>query len=469
MTGRVISHQAFVMFEDLHFPEAPKVVVEPPGPKAKELLEIQEILEGNPVLYPRTLPLVPDEARGATLKDVDGNIYIDMFAGISVLNFGHSNPKILEKAIEQLKKIAHTLDFPTLVREEFVKKLNSIAPSYLKDNNKVLFGGPTGSDAVESAIKLAKYYTKRKAIIAFTGSYHGQTAMALSVTSGKKFKEPISPLVPEVYFAPYPNPYRCPFKTDDPRECGELSVALIEELLEDPYSGVPTPAAIIVEPIQGEGGIIIPPDNFLPKLAKVAKRNDVLLIIDEVQSGLGRTGKWFAHEHYSVEADIIPMAKSLGGVGLPLSAIMYRKDFDVWPPGAHVGTFRGNVVAMAAGKAAIEFAEEHSLLDHVNKVGVEALKFLVDLAEESKYIGDARGKGLMLAVEFVKDKATKEPFKDFAEKVQIETFKRGVIVWKAGGYGNIIRFLPPLVITEELMMKGLEIFRDSVKRVEESF
>jgi len=457
------------MFDELHFQEAPRIVIEPPGPKARELLEKQRTLEGNPVLYPRSLSFVPEEAKGATVKDVDGNIYIELFAGISVLNFGYSNPYILDKTINQLKKIAHTLDFPTIIREEFVEKLNIIAPGYLRNNSKVLFGGPTGSDAVEAAIKLAKYYTKRHSIIAFTGSYHGQTTMALAVTSGKKFKEPISPLAPDIYFAPYPDPYRCPFKTDDPRECSELCIAYIEHMLENPYSGIPTPAAIVVEPIQGEGGIIIPPDDFLPKLEKIARRNNVVLIIDEIQSGLGRTGKWFAHEYTSAQADIIPMAKSLGGIGLPLSAIMYKKELDIWPEGAHVGTFRGNVVAMAAGSAAIDFALENNLLGHVNKIGCEALKYLRDLMSESRYIGHVRGRGLMLAAEFVKDKATKEPFKEIAGKIQLEAFKRGIIVWKAGAYGNVIRFLPPLVITEELMMKALEIFRDVVKYIEEIF
>ena len=457
------------MFEELNFKDAPKILIEPPGPKAREILELQKRIEGNTVLYPLTLPFVPEEALGATIRDVDGNTYIEMYAGISVLNFGYSNPYILEKAVEQLRKLAHTLDFPSRAREALVERLLSIAPEPIKGDGKVIFGGPTGSDAVEGAVKLAKYYTKRHSIIAFSGSYHGQTTMALALTGSKKYKEPLSPLGPEVYFAPYPDSYRCPFKTEDPGECCELVIAFLENMLENPYSGVPTPAAIIVEPIQGEGGIIVPPDNFLPKLEKLAHKNDVLLIIDEIQSGLGRTGKWFALEHYDVKPDVVTMAKSLGGIGLPLAGVMYRRDLDIWPPGAHVGTFRGNVVAMAAGAAAIDFAIEHNLLDHVNKVGLEALKFLRDLAEESKYIGDVRGKGLMLAVEFVKDKATKEPFKDIAGKIQIEAFKKGVIVWKAGGYGNIIRFLPPLVITEELMMKGLEIFRDAVKSVEELF
>jgi len=414
------------------------------------------------------IPLVPDEGLGATIKDVDGNVYIDFFSGISVLNFGHSNPYILEKAITQLKKIAHTLDFPTEAREALAERLVKIAPGGLKNKSKVIFGGPSGSDAVEGAIKLAKWITKRRPIIAFEGSYHGQTAMSLNLSSARKFKDPYVPLAPEVYFLPYAYCYRCPFKLEYPK-CNVRCADYVEHVLEDPYSGIPTPAAIIVEPIQGEGGVIVPPDEFLQRLRRISEKYNVPLIIDEIQSGMGRTGKWFACEHYNVTPDIMPIAKSIGGIGLPLAGVVYREDFDVWEPGAHIGTFRGNVVAMAAGVAAIDFAEEYGLLDHVKKLGEEALKFLVDLCKESKYIGEVRGKGLMIGVEFVKDKESKEPFSDFVSKLVLETFKRGVIVWKAGHYGNVARFLPPLIITEELLMKGLEIFKDTVLKLEKEY
>jgi len=452
----------------LNYSEAPKILIEPPGPKAKALLEKQKRLEGKAVLYPLSIPLVPDEGLGATIKDVDGNIYIDYTAGISVVNFGYSNPYILEKTIQQLKKIVHTLDFPTEPREELTEKLIKIAPAGLKNKSKVVYGGPTGSDAVESAIKLAKWITKRKTIIAFEGSYHGQTAMAQNLSSGRKYKDPYVPLAPEVHFLPYAYCYRCPFKLEYP-SCNLRCADYVEHVLEDPYSGIPSPAAIIVEPIQGEGGIIVPPDEFLPKLRRISENYNVPLIVDEIQSGMGRTGRWFASEHYNVTPDIMTVAKSVGGLGLPLSAVVYREDFDIWEPGAHMGTFRGNVLAMRAGAAAIEFAEEFGLLNHVERLGKEALKYLRDLSEESKYVGDARGKGLMLAVEFVKDKERKVPFSDFVSRLQLEVFKRGIIVWKAGHYANVIRFLPPLVITEELMMRGLEIFRDVLLKLERNY
>jgi len=302
-----------VSYKDLHFQNAPYIVVEPPGPNARKILELQKELESSAVLYPRSLPFVPSEARGATIKDVDGNIFIDFFSGISVLNFGHSNPDILSKAIEQLKKITHTLDFPTLVREELVKRLIEIAPGNMNRNAKVLFGGPTGSDAVESAIKLAKYITKRHTVIAFDGSYHGQTTMALAVTSSKKYKDLYSPLGPEVHFAPYPYCYRCPFKLEYP-DCGMRCYTYLEHIVEDPYSGVPKPAAIIIEPIQGEGGIVIPPPGYLRKVEKLAKQHNIVLIVDEIQAGLGRTGTWFACEHEGVTPDIITMANICNNV-----------------------------------------------------------------------------------------------------------------------------------------------------------
>ncbi|MHA1583536.1 MAG: aspartate aminotransferase family protein [Candidatus Baldrarchaeia archaeon] len=452
-------------FNSLHFPNAPQIIVEPPGPVAKEILEKQGRYEGNAVLYPHTLPFVPEEAKGATIKDVDGNIYIDFLSGISVLNFGSSNPVILEKTIEQLRKLTHTLDFPSKPREELAKRLVEIAPGELKNNAKVIFGGPTGSDAVEAAIKLAKYCTKRYVILAFEGSYHGQTTTALALSSGKKLKEPCTPLGPEIHFAPYAYCYRCPFKLEYP-ECGIRCAEYVEHILEDPNSGVTTPAAIIVEPIQGEGGIIVPPDEFLKKIREITKKYEIPLIIDEIQSGMGRTGKWFACEHANVTPDIMTVAKSVGGIGLPLAGILYNKSLDVWVPGSHMGTFRGNVVAMAAGAVAIDFANETKLLDHVEKLGEKTLKYLKDLAEESKYIGEVRGKGLMIGIEIVKDKETKEPSKELTAKIQLKCFKKGLIVWKAGHYANVVRFLPPLVITEELMEKGLEIFRDSLKEVE---
>ena len=457
-----------VKLHELHFPNAPNILVEPPGPNAKRLLDKQKEIETKAVLYPLAIPLVPEEARGATLKDVDGNTYIDLFSGVGVVNVGHCNAIVLETVKMQLEKLVHALDFPTTVRLDLVEKLIEIAPGELKGNSKVWFGSPSGADAVEAAVKLAKYNTKRRIILAFEGGYHGQTAMALAVTSAKKFKKDFVPLTPEVHFLPYAYCYRCAFGLKYP-SCGLQCVEYVKHVLDDPYSGVTEPAAIIVEPVQGEGGVITPPNEFLSKLRKVCHEYSVLLIVDEVQAGFGRTGKMFACEHSNIAPDIITLAKAIGGIGLPLSAILYDKKLDTWEPGAHVGTFRGHVTAMAAGLAAINFIQENNLLDHVNKVGERMLRRLRELEGESKYIGEVRGKGLMIGIEFVKNKETKEPWKEIVDEIQKRCFKHGVLIWKAGHYSNIIRFLPPLVITEELADKAIEVFTNVVKEVERDF
>ncbi len=432
-------------FSDMHFSEAPLIKVDPPGPRARELIEMQLKLESNAVLYPRKVPLVIDEAKGATIRDVDGNIYIDFFSGISVLNFGHSNPVIVEAARRQLEKLAHALDFPTEPRLELTKLLRDIAPLGLKGRCKVLYGGPTGSDAIEAAVKLAKYNTRKHGLLAFEGSYHGQTAAALSLTSSRSFKDKYIPMLPEVHFSPYAYCYRCPLGLSYP-ECSIQCVRYLEKRLKDPYSGLPDLAAIIVEPVQGEGGVIVPPDEFLKEVRRIASEHSIPLVIDEIQAGLCRTGKIFACEHYETTPDVMTLAKSLGG-GMPLAACLYREDLDTWEPGSHLGTFRGHAVAMAAGVAAMKFMLDYKLWEHTASLGELAIKRLEEVASESEVVGDVRGKGLMLALELVKDTRTKEPWPDGVKRVQRECFRRGVIVWTAGHYGNVVRLLPPLVIT----------------------
>jgi len=452
-------------FQDLHFTKAPEIVVEPPGPKSQQLLAKQKEVESKAVLYPLAIPVALEAAKGATLKDVDGNIYIDFFGGISVLNVGHSNPIVLKAVREQEEKLIHALDFPNFPRIKLAEKLVEISPGGLKGNSKVLFGSPIGADAVEAAVKLAKYNTKRTSIIAFEGSYSGQTGVSLSLSSTKKFKENYVPLAPEIHFVPYAYCYRCAFGLTHPN-CSLQCIKYVKRILEDPYSGIVKPAAIIAEPIQGEGGIIIPPEGWLSELRSVCEENEVLLIVDEIQAGLGRTGKMFACEHWQTTPDIMALAKAIGGIGLPLAACIYNKKLDTWEPGAHVGTFRGHVLAMAAGLTAINYMEENRVPEHAEEMGRRVLKPLEDLTEESKYIGEVRGKGLMIGIEFVKTKESKEPWKEIVDKIQMKCFKRGLIIWKAGHYANVARFLPPLIITEELIDKGIAIFTDAVKEAE---
>jgi diaminobutyrate-2-oxoglutarate transaminase len=294
------------------------------------------------------------------------------------------------------------------------------------------------------------------------------TGGALSVTSKKAFKSGYLPLFPDIHFAPYAYCYRCAFGKEYP-DCDMQCVRYIEYLFGDPESGLADPAAIIVEPIQGEGGFIVPPEGYLKELRRICDENRVLLIVDEIQAGFGRTGKMFACEHESVTPDIMPIAKAVGGIGLPLSGCVIRREFDSWEPGGHLGTFRGNVLGCVAGLAAINFTEERGLVERSAREGAHMLKRLKELAQECKTIGDVRGRGLMVAAEFVEDKKTKKPAIELVKKIHIKCFERGVIAWKAGHWPNVIRFLPPLVITHEHLDRGLDIFSECVKEAEREF
>jgi len=449
-------------FSELHFSPAPKILVEPPGPKAKELLKKQLEIEGKAaVIYPYQIPLAIDSALGATIKDVDGNTYLDFVGGIAVMNVGSANPTVLKAVEKQQSKLVHALDFPNTNRIELIQKLREIAPGNLKGKMKITFGGPTGSDAVEAAIKCAKFNTKRYGFIAFTGSYHGQTTFTQALSSSTKYKKDNIPTVPEVHFVPYPYCYRCAFGTFYP-DCDLQCLKYLEDVITNPYSGVVKPAAVITEAIQGEGGIIVPPDEWLLELRKICSKNDVLLIVDEIQTGFARTGKMFACEHSGVTPDIMTIAKAIGGIGYPLSACCYDERLDTgW---AHMGTFRGNVIAMTAGLRAVKFMQEHRLAEYASEMGEKILKQLTDLADESKYIGEVRGKGMMIGIEFVKNKNNKIPYGEIVKDIRIKCFKKGLITWTSGL--STIRLLPPLVITEEQIDKGLEILANAIKEAE---
>jgi len=449
-------------FRDLSFSDAPLIRVEPPGPKSREYLEFQAAHEGGAVSYPRGMPMALRRGRGATVEDVDGNIYLDFFGGAGVMNVGHANPEVLAAAHAQIDELTHTLDIPSPPRRALVERMIALLP---KELSRCVFGGPTGSDAVESALKLAKFNTKRPTMIAFEGAYHGMTAGALSLTSGAGFKREFLPLLPEVHFVPYAYCYRCVFGRKA-ESCGLECASYFDHVLEDPHSGVGAPAAVIIEAIQGEGGTIVPPPGFLPRIAESCRRRGVLLIIDEIQAGFCRTGTMFAFEHTGTVPDIITMSKALGGVGFPISGIAYREALDTWPPGKHIGTFRGNVTAYAAGAAALNFMVRTNLAGHVAALGTWVLNQLERIEKESAFIGEVRGKGLMIGVEFVKDKVTKEPASGSAKKVRSYCHKHGLLIEIGGHYDNVARFLPPLVLTKDLAEKGLEIFFDAVASLE---
>ncbi len=452
-------------FDELSLEEAPIIKETIPGSKSKKILDLQEKIEGKPVSYPKGSPIAFAQGFGATIKDVDGNIFIDFFGGAGVLALGHCNPYIAEKVNEIQKNITHTLDFPTEIRLELVQKLQNVLPGDLKNNSKIVFGGPTGSDAVESAIKLSKTLTKRHGIIAFEGAYHGMTSGALALTSGKSWKKNYLPLIPEVHFIPFAYLYRCPFKTKIAEECANACADYYEHILEDPHSGVVDPAMTIIEPIQGEGGSFVPHKSFVKRIAEISNKYEIPIVFDEIQAGFCRTGKFFSSEYSGASPHIMTLSKALGG-GYPLSAIAYRQDLDVWSKAAHIGTFRGNVTAMAAGSASIDFMLENNLASYVNELGNYLLKKLEKCEKDSSIVGEVRGKGLMLGIEIVENKESKKPSSELCSNIRDEMFQRGVIIEIGGHYNNVLRFLPPLIITKKLAESGIDICIESIEKIE---
>ncbi|ELY91726.1 class III aminotransferase [Natrialba hulunbeirensis JCM 10989] len=443
--------------DELHFDDAPDVG-SVPGPATKSLLEKQREIDSSAVAYPNDIPIAFEEGKGATVRDADGNTYIDMFAGIGVLNVGHSNPYVLEAVHDQADKFVHTVDFPTDARLELIEKLDEIAPSGLQGNNRVVFGGPTGSDAIEASIKLSKYNSDGDGLIAFRGSYHGATTGAMSVTSNTKLKKHYAPLLSDVVHAPYPHPFR---QEKTPEEAVDHALEEVQAIVEDPYGGLANPAGIIVEPIQGEGGIVTPPKGFLQGLRDIADDNDVTLVFDEIQSGLGRTGQWWASDWEDVTPDAMTSAKALGGVGFPLSATMYKEELDTWGSGDHAGTYRGHVVGMRAGTRAIEYIQEHDLLAHARDLGEYIQKRLHEAADETDQLADIRGKGLFIGAEFVDENGTADS--DVVDAIQQYCFEHGVLVWTAGRHGNVLRLLPPLVLTHDLAETALDVIVDAIE------
>jgi len=441
---------------DLHYDDAPNVG-SVPGPESRKLLDRQREIDSSAVAYPEDIPVAFEEGKGATVRDADGNTYIDMFAGIGVLNVGHANPYVLEAVHEQADKLVHTVDFPSEARLDLIEKLNEIAPAGLRDNNRVVFGGPTGSDAVEASIKLAKYNTGGDGLIAFRGSYHGATSGAMSITSNKGFKDDYTPLLPETVHAPYPFPFR---QGKEPDAAVEHALEEVKAIVEDPYGGLANPAGIFVEPIQGEGGVVTPPEGFLQGLRDIADDNDLPLMFDEIQSGMGRTGEWWACDWEGVSPDVMTSAKALGGTGFPLSATMYREELDTWGSGDHAGTYRGHVVAMRAGTRTIEYVQEHDLLAHARDLGDHIRSRLREMGEGNPRLGEVRGKGLFVGAEFVDGDGA--PDGDAVDAIQQYCFEHGVLVWTAGRHGNVLRLLPPLVLTRELADTALDVIADAV-------
>jgi diaminobutyrate-2-oxoglutarate transaminase len=444
-------------FDDLHFDDAPAVAGPVPGPRSRELLEEQAELESRARSYPRSVPIALEEGRGATMRDVDGNTFVDFFGGAGTLNVGHSNPAVLAAAADQQQRLVHALDFPTRPRLRLLRRLKGLLPGRLRRTARFHLGGPTGTDAVEAALKLTRAHTGRSGVIAFQGSYHG-----MAVTSDLSYARPEAT---PVQYMPYPYCYRCPLGLKR-TSCGLACAKLVETALSDPHSGTPTPAAVLMEPIQGEGGTVIPPPGYLDEIRRISSEHEVPLIFDEIQSGLGRTGAMFACEHDDVTPDALTISKALGGAGYPISLVAYDDELDTWEPGAHIGTFRGHQVAMAAGSAALDFMEERDVVQHAAELGELALTLLKGASGEIESIGDVRGRGLMIGVELVRDRETKEPWPELAAELRSSCCERGLIIEVGGHHSNVARFLPPLVISRTLLLRGLEIFLDTLMELE---
>jgi len=447
---------------EFHLSEQARIVSDQiPGKRSKELLRLQEEIEGAVVSYPKSIPIAISHAKGAIIEDVDGNRFIDFFACAGVVNVGHCNEEVLEEVTRQQKQLIHALDFPTETKMTAITNILNNLPASQRDEFKVSFGGPTGSDAVEAAIKLAKLKTGRESVIAFTGGYHGMTSTALALTSNTAFRDRLQNLAANIHFIPYSYCYRCSFgqhKETCKMECARY----LKNILEDSHAGIPKPAAIILEPIQGEGGNIVPKEGYLTQLIRIAHAHGVLVIFDEVQCGFFRSGEFLACMREDALPDIITFSKGFGGVGFPISGLIYRKSVEAWGPGAHIGTFRGNQVSLAACNGAMDFIRRYDIKSHVKEMSTYLLNELEALMLDCDYIGEVRGEGLMIGIEFVKDRDTKEPYPEFVKQMRDECLQRGLIFEVGGHFDNVIRFVPPLIITKKIAAAAMGIFRQSL-------
>lgn len=442
--------------------KVPNIVTPPPGPKSRAFIEERKryVPPGVYLVQPVTIA----ESKGAVMKDVDGNTYIDFTSGIGVTSLGHCTEEIVETICDQAGKLIHSC-IHVANYEPYVnlaKKLIEITPGSFPKRALML---NSGSEAVENAIKIVRQSTGRPNVLSFENSFHGRTYMAMTLT-GKwdPYKVGLGPFVPGVYFTPFPYAYRCPWGTSDKEECGKAALHHIEKNVFKTQVDPGTVGAVIVEPVQGEGGFIDPPKNFLPGLKELCDEHGIQLVVDEVQTGFARTGKMWAVEHFGVEPDVITMAKAIAS-GLPLSAVVARDELmkDIYP-GSLGGTYGGNPIACATALKVIEIIERERIVERAAEMGVKLRKRLDELYDRYEVIGDVRGLGPMLAMEFVKDRGTKEPNPDASSRVMKTCLGNGLLTLKAGLYNNCIRLHPPLTIEDELLDRGMEILEDAIKK-----
>ncbi|MBQ9786714.1 MAG: diaminobutyrate--2-oxoglutarate transaminase family protein [Lentisphaeria bacterium] len=435
----------------------------------------QEMTESNARSYPRKFPFSIVKAKGSWVEDVEGNRYLDFLCGAGTLALGHNDPEVNQAMIDLISSDAplHTLDLTTPAKDRFVHKIISLLPEALQGNVKIQFCSPSGTDATDAAIKLCKTATGRSSVIAFSGGYHGMGHGALSLTGNIGAKEKVHALMPEVHFFPYPYSYRCPFGLG-----GEAGVkaccAYFERVLKDPESGITKPAAVILEPIQGEGGVIPAPVEFLQTVRRVTEELDIPMIVDEIQCGVGRSGKFFAFEYAGIVPDVILSSKAIGGTQ-PMSVVIYNKKLDKWQPGAHAGTFRGNQLAMAAGAVVMDRVSKEEFLADVRRKGDHLREKMHELAGKVSIIGDIRGKGLMSGVEFVDPKGTPDALGslpasgEIAALIQKKCFENKLVMEKGGRHGSVMRCLCALNVSDEELDTMIAIFEKVVIEVDREF
>lgn len=423
--------------------------------------------------YPRKFPIAIESAKGSWVVDVEGKRYLDFLGGAGTLALGHNDDEINKAMVELIQSDAplHMLDVQTPLKDEFVSTLLSILPEELASRAKIQFCSPSGTDATDAAIKLCKTATGRGTVIAFSGGYHGMGHGPMALTGNLKAKNHVANIMPGVQFMPYPYSYRCPMGIGG--EAGtKACINYFERLLKDPESGVTKPAAVILEAIQGEGGVVPAPVEFLQAVRRITKELGIPLICDEIQCGLGRSGKVFAFEHAGIVPDVILISKAIGG-SQPLSVVVYDKDLDKWGPGAHSGTFRGNQLAMAAGTVVMKRISDPQFLADVTRKGEIMIERLKKLKEKVSIIGDVRGRGLMIGIEFIDPDGPKdlmgvpEPSEEIAALVQRKCFENRLIMERGGRYGSVMRCLCPLTISDAEVDEGMTIFEKVVGEVDE--
>lgn len=436
----------------------PEIKTSLPGPKARALIE----RDGQTVStsYTRSYPFVIERGQGAVVEDVDGNRFLDCAAGIAVNSTGHSHPDVVRAVVEQAQRFLHMsgTDFYYEPQVRLAEKMDEITP--IAGPARTFFGN-SGTEAVEASIKLARWYTKRSYLIAFLGSFHGRTYGSMTLTSSRTIQRQwFGPLMPGVYHAPYPDCYRCPVGRA-PDSCNAECLDFVEEQIFVHLVSPEEVAGVVVEPIQGEGGYLVAPKPFLQRLRDLTTKHGIMLIADEVQSGMGRTGAMFACEHSDIHPDIVTAAKGIAS-GLPLGTSTARADVMTWPPGAHASTFGGNPVSCAAALATIKLLQE-GLIANAKSVGDHLIAGLRDLMGKHQLIGDVRGRGLMIGVELVRDRVTKERATTERDAVVDAAFHRGLLLLGAGR--NAIRFCPPLVLTKDQADIAVRLFDEAITAV----